>query len=98
VGEIGWGRAFGYAVRYVIYVFAWWIIGGILMGIGFILIASSTVYYGWIKIENYGLLIGGIIMVFIGLVIAMLGSLATYFKLMSRLVRESVPETSRPQI
>jgi len=91
VGEIGWGRAFGYAIRYVIYVLAWWIIGGILMGVGFTLIASSIVYYGWRMSIDYGLLIGGIIIVFIGLVIAMFGSLATYFKLMSRLVRESVP-------
>jgi large-conductance mechanosensitive channel len=98
MGEIGWGKAFGYAISYVIYVILWLIIGGILFGIGYYMIEQSTeVKYGlWeppeVKID-YGKLIVGIILVLIGLIIIILSSMATFFKLMSRLISESIPKT-----
>ena len=101
MGEIGWLRAFGYAFRYVIYVIFWLIIGGIIFVIGlFTIMGSTRIRYEYefgepprVETEvNFGAMIWGFIVAIIGLVIMNLAALAVYFKLMSRLVSESIPE------
>ncbi|HGE70760.1 TPA: hypothetical protein ENX78_07995 [Candidatus Poribacteria bacterium] len=98
MSEISWGKAFGYALRYILYIIVWIIIGGVIAGAGFMMMAgsvqTSTGYWGVPEVTyNAGALIGGIILIIIGWIIALLGSMASYFKIMSRLIRESTPET-----
>jgi len=101
LGEIGWGRAFGYAVRFLVFSIIWVVVGGLLVGVGVAMVlASLGISYGWPTRShgytpgtgvNLGLLVGGVAAVVAGTAVAELGTLATFFKLMSRLVGESVP-------
>lgn len=98
MGEIGWGRAFGYAVRFLVLSIIWVVVGGLLVGVGVAMVlASLGISYGWPTRSygytpgtgvNLGLLVGGVVA---GAAVAELGTLATFFKLTSRLVGESVP-------
>jgi amino acid transporter len=100
LGEIGWGRAFGYAARFLVFSILWVVVGGLLVGVGVAMVlASLGIAYGW-PTRSYGptpsagvnlaLLIGSVVVVVAGVIIAELGTLATFFKLTSRLVGESV--------
>lgn len=81
--ELSWGKTFSYAVRYIIYAILWIIIGGLTMGIGISIIASAPFKFG------PGMLTG-IVIIIIGYVIMFLGIMAAYFKVMSRLIYESI--------
>ncbi|MEM3442765.1 MAG: hypothetical protein QXM86_02750 [Candidatus Bathyarchaeia archaeon] len=85
--EISWEEAFSYAVRFVIYVILWVIVGRIIqwVGTGITLLSPSW----WI---------GGIIFTYIGYIIMLLGIMAAYVKLMWKLIREatSTPSSSSP--
>jgi hypothetical protein len=94
--EITWGKALGYGLRYVIYIIVWAIIGGLIMVGGGLFIAASvniTVNPDTQQWEtsglNLGSLIAGIIVIVIGELVVILGSIAAYFKLMSRLITEA---------
>jgi hypothetical protein len=101
LGEIGWGRAFGYAVRFLVFSIIWVVVGGLLVGVSVAMVlASLGISYGWPTRSygytpstgvNLGLLVGGVVAVVAGAAVAGLGTLATFFKLTSRLVGESVP-------
>ena len=110
MGEISWGRAFGYALRYILYIIAWVIIGGIIAVAGIMMIAGSVPYTGSLGRVAYNsgaltgviipynffrALIGGIVLIIIGWIIAFFGSMASYFKIMSKLIVESTPPTSQ---
>ena len=96
--EISWGRAFGYAIRYVAYFILWGIIGGLIGGAGWWMIYSSYEYVGPYSMPtiDVGTAITGLILIIIGMIITTLGTMATYFKLMSRLIRESTYRPSPP--
>lgn len=95
MGEIGWGGAFGYALKYIVYTILWLIIGGIfivagsmMIGLSFTSYTSAPMNLNYI-ISNVGKFITGIILIIIGWIIMFLGSMASYFKIMSKLIRES---------
>jgi hypothetical protein len=41
LGEIGWGRAFGYAVRFLAFSIIWVVVGGLLVGVGVAMVLAS---------------------------------------------------------
>jgi hypothetical protein len=41
LGEIGWGRAFGYAVRFLVFSIIWVVVGGLLVGVGVAMVLAS---------------------------------------------------------
>lgn len=92
---ISWGRAFGYAVRFVLYSLLWVILGGILILAG-IWIATSgfsgVMGFEWWQTQlarhPAGSITIGVLLMILGYIIAALGSIATYFKLMAELIVE----------
>lgn len=101
IKELSWKRAFGYALRYIIYVILWVIIGGLIMMAGVAMIVSSASYVPsgppyYMPTFNLGVAIGGIIVIIIGLIIIVLGSMAAYFKIMSRLINETTSKILPP--
>jgi hypothetical protein len=73
---MGWRRTFGYALKYIIYAFVWLVIGGIVISMGYMMIAGSV-------LGDYWKLIWGMILVIIGIVVVIFGLMAAYFKVMS---------------
>ena len=94
VVEFSWGKAFGYALRYILYAILWIIIGGLIMGagIGMMMTSMRPGPFGIPAFEPGASIVGVIVMI-IGLIIIYLGTMAAYFKIMSRLVYEA---TSKP--
>jgi len=91
VEEFSWGKAFGYSLRYIVYAIIWDIIGGLIMWAGVFMI-SSAIGHGfpfYTSNSNLEAVIGGAILMIIGLIIITLGSMAAYFKIMSRLINEA---------
>ena len=89
VAEFSWGRSFRYALRYILYAITWIVIGGIVMGVGIGAIAASTVLgAGGMPTFGAGAAVG-IIITIIGWIIMALGTMASYFKIMSRLIYEA---------
>ncbi|MEM2123698.1 MAG: zinc ribbon domain-containing protein [Candidatus Bathyarchaeia archaeon] len=90
--EFSWGKSFRYAVRYILYAILWIIIGGIIMGVGMgIIAASMELRAGVMPTFGAGAAVG-IITTIIGLIIMYLGTMASYFKIMSRLIYEATYE------
>jgi hypothetical protein len=92
--EISWSEAFNYALKYIIYIIVWMIVGFLIAGAGIALMIGPMHITpgGWVPqiTPNFGALVGGILLVIIGWFIAFIGSMASYFKIMSKLIRESV--------
>jgi hypothetical protein len=98
--EITWGNALGYGLRYVIYIIVWAIIGGLIMvGGGLFIAGSINISFNqstqlWETSGlNLGSLIAGIVVMVIGELVVILGAIAAYFKLMSRLITEALSTT-----
>lgn len=88
--EFSWGKAFGYALRYILYAILWIIIGGLIMGAGIGMMMASMRPGPWgIPTYEPGASIVGVVFIIIGLIIIYLGTMAAYFKIMSRLVYEA---------
>jgi hypothetical protein len=101
--EISWGKAFGYGLKFILFIIVWAIIGGVVAIPGGMMIASS-VSITWNsttqQFETAGTNLGGILtgvaVIIIGALIVILGAISTYFRLMSKLVSESAGTTQRP--
>lgn len=101
--EISWGKAFGYGVRFILFIIVWAIIGGLIAVAGGWMIASS-VNITWNsttqQFETAGTNLGGILMgivvIIIGEIVVILGAISTYFKLMSKLISEAAGTTQHP--
>jgi uncharacterized membrane protein len=100
--EISWGKAFGYGGRYILYVIVWAIVGGLIMFAGGLVIASSitirfnTYTQQWESTGfNIEALILSIAIMVIGELVVILGVISSYFKLMSRLITETVSSTTQ---
>lgn len=98
--EISWGKALGYGARYIAYIILWAIIGAVIVVAAALMIAASvnisfnTATGQWESTGlNIGALIGGVIVIIIGGVVVILGAISSYFKLMSKLITESLPAT-----
>lgn len=96
--EISWGKALGYGARYIVYIILWAIIGAIIIAAGGLMIwASVNITYNsvteqWESTDlNIGGLIAGVIVIVIGEVVVILGAISSYFKLMSKLITETIP-------
>ncbi|MGD0978081.1 MAG: hypothetical protein ABR962_02950 [Candidatus Bathyarchaeia archaeon] len=99
--EISWGKALGYGVRYIAYIILWAIIGGLIVAGGAItIVASANIKYDSTSQTfdtsgmNLGGVILGVIIIVIGEILIILGAIASYFKLMARLITET--DTSMP--
>jgi hypothetical protein len=100
--EISWGKAFGYGGRYILYVIVWAIVGGMIMFAGGLVIASSiNIRYNSYTSQwestgfNIGTLILSLIIMVIGELVVILGVISSYFKLMSKLITETVSSTTQ---
>ena len=96
--EISWGKALGYGARYIVYIIVWAIIGAIIVVAGGLMIwGSVNVTYNSVTDQwemtdlNIGGLIAGVVVIVIGEVVVILGAISSYFKLMSRLIAETIP-------
>jgi len=101
--EISWGKALSYGVRYIVYIIIWAIIGAIIVAAGGLMIAGSAnirfnqATQQWESTSlNVGGLIGGIIVIVVGEVVVILGAISSYFKLMSKLITETLPTAQPP--
>lgn len=102
--EMSWGKALGYRGRFVAYIILWAIIGGIIVAAGALLIVGSVnITYDSATQQwqasglSWGGLVGGVIVIVIGEAVVILGAIASYFKLMSKLVSETFPSAqTRP--
>lgn len=102
MGEITWSKAFVYALKFIAFTILWAIIGTVIVFIGLALIGlsflarfetipllpkvSSTV----LQIHPFIALTIGVILIVVGTIITHIGYLATFFKLMSKLIVESL--------
>jgi len=94
---VSWGKAFKSAGMYVIFLIVWGIVGAIfiLLGIftyGFLIWYDP--YTGMPRINPAGLGLG-LVFTVIGLVILLLGSFATFFKVIGEIVADEVEERIR---
>jgi hypothetical protein len=99
VKEIGWGKAFKYAGKFLVYAIVWLIIGFVFAAAGLAVISSSLHLAGTLFPEityDAGKLFAGIILLVAGCVIMILGAMASYFKIMSALIAESVSGENLP--
>jgi len=100
--EISWGKAFGYGLRFILFIIVWALIGGVIAAAGGFMIATS-VNITWNsttnQIEwggtNLGGIFAGIVVIIIGEIIVILGAISTYFKLMAKLVSEATGTTQQ---
>jgi hypothetical protein len=98
--EISWGKALGYGGRFIAYIILWAILGTIIVIAGGAVLAGSlNITYDsatqqWQSTDlNWGGLIAGVIIIVVGEIIVILGAIASYFKLMSKLMNETSPTT-----
>ena len=99
VKEIGWGKAFKYAGKFLVYAIVWLIIGFVFTAAGVVEISSSLQLAGTLFPQityDAGKLFAGIILLVAGCVIMILGVMASYFKIMSALIVESVSGENLP--
>ena len=93
ISGISWGKALRYALECVLYFIPWMIIGGIIALMGLVMLTSlpSTEPLG----ETYTVKgLTGILLTIIGSIIMLFGFMASFFKVMSKLIAESRPQTS----
>ncbi|MBU7042297.1 MAG: hypothetical protein HXS47_01805 [Theionarchaea archaeon] len=87
---VSWSRAFRGAAGIVLYSIIWWIIGSLLIGAGFFISGwgFSTGFYG----SGAALIsmLGGVILIFIGSVIGILGTMAAFLKILPEIVVEEI--------
>lgn len=101
--EISWGKAFGYGLRFVVFIILWAIVGVIIAAAGGLTIAASAnIKYNADTQQfdltgvNMGGVVGGVIIIAIGAAVVILGAISSYFKLMSKLVTETVSQQQLP--
>ncbi len=93
---VTWGRAWRGAGARLGWNIVWGIAGFVVFGIGVYVAVSAFLptydpYYGYTSYNNpVGGLIGGIVLMIIGYVVASLGSWATFFKINSEIMSEEV--------
>lgn len=96
---LSWGEAFWKAFVTVLYTLGWAILGGIIIGLGFM----SLVTYGYGPYGYYGPQYNGnpvffAISLIIGVIIIGLGELATVYRFVSKMIVESTltPRVANP--
>jgi len=97
--SIAWGTAFKRAFVYVLWLIVWGIIGGIFIGVGIFSMAGTFVSSMMTSPESAGaMLMGGSIfglaMILIGYIIILLGSIATFIRLIYSLSYEASLQAS----
>jgi len=94
---VSWGKAFKSAGLYVIFLIVWTVVGAALIAFGYITYGSLIWYDPYTKmpkINPAGLNIG-FVLTLIGSIIILLGSFATFFKIVSEIVADEVEERLR---
>ncbi len=93
---ISWGKALGYGVRYIVFIIVWAIIGGLIVAGGAITItASANIKYDSTTqtFDTSGMNLGGVILgvviIIVGEIVIIIGAIASYFKLMAKLITET---------
>lgn len=85
---VSWSRAFKGAAGVVGFSIIWWIIGGIIIGLGAFVsgIGVTSSYSG----ASFVGMILGVILMFVGSVISMLGTIASFLKVLPEMVVEEI--------
>jgi hypothetical protein len=85
---VSWSRAFKGAAGVVGFSIIWWFVGGILIGIGmflagfgFLFSSTTTSFMGMIL---------GVVLIFIGSIIGMLGTVASFLKVLPEVIAEEI--------
>ncbi len=89
---VSWSRAFGAAGLYVAFLIIWTVVGGILIFAGIFTTGTLITYdpYSGLPRFNPAGIGIGLVLLIIGYVIILLGSLATFFKIASEVIAEEV--------
>ncbi|MEB3806519.1 MAG: hypothetical protein GSR73_03285 [Desulfurococcales archaeon] len=95
--EISWGKAFIYALKFAVLSLVWLLVGGILMVAGIVMATGGNApipslldnHQFETHASSLATVTTGAILVIVGYLTAILGSIATYFKLVSRLIVET---------
>ncbi|MBU7023262.1 MAG: hypothetical protein HXS40_03765 [Theionarchaea archaeon] len=85
---VSWGRAFKGAAGVVGFSIIWWFVGGILIGIGMFLAG-----FGFLFSSTTASFMGtvlGVVLIFIGSIIGMLGTIASFLKVLPEIVAEEI--------
>lgn len=85
---VSWGRAFKGAAGIVGFSIIWWIIGGVLIGLG-MFVAGFGFFFSSAAASFMGMVLG-VVLIFIGSVIGMLGTLASFLKVLPEMVAEEI--------
>jgi hypothetical protein len=85
---VSWGRAFKGAAGIVGFSIIWWIIGGVLIGLG-MFVAGFGFLFSSAGASFMGMVLG-VVLIFIGSVIGMLGTLASFLKVLPEMVAEEI--------
>ena len=90
---VSWGRAFKGAAGIIGFAIIWWIVGLILIvvgfmlsGVGYLFGAGSTYTTG----ASYTGMVVGFILVFIGYLVGILGTIAAFLKVLPEIIAEEV--------
>lgn len=90
---VSWGRAFKGAAGIIGFAIIWWIVGLILIVVGFMLSGIGYLFgfgstYG--AGASYASMVMGFILVFIGYLIGILGTIAAFLKVLPEIIAEEV--------
>jgi hypothetical protein len=88
---VSWGRAFRGAAGIVGFAIIWWILGGVLVVAGIYLSGIFSMFYGSAGSSFLGIGLGSIL-IFIGYIIGILGTIAAFLKVLPEIVAEEVQE------
>jgi hypothetical protein len=87
---VSWGRAFRGAAGVVGFSIIWWIIGAALIIAGIYVSGFGFGYFGSTSVASFIGVGVGAILVFIGYIIGILGTLAAFLKILPEIVAEEV--------
>lgn len=85
---VSWGRAFKGAAGIVGFSIIWWIVGGILVGLG-MFVAGIGFSFSYTGTSFLGMILGAVLM-FVGSVIGMLGTVASFLKVLPEMIVEEI--------
>lgn len=89
---VSWGRAFRGAAGVIGFAIIWWIVGGALIAAGIYISGAGVIFYDPSRSTSFMGVGIGAILVFIGYIIGILGTLAAFLKVLPEIVAEEVQE------
>lgn len=87
---VSWGRAFKGAAGIVGFAIIWWFVGGLIMGAGLLLSGMGFGTFSFSTAASLMSLVLGVILMLIGSIVGILGTLAAFVKILPEIVAEEV--------